>query len=521
MAKCPNRNTNEYKVLRQKFKTNIATDNIINAWQELNNSDQFPTLAQANEFVKNQKTLSKLQKREFSDTLLANLSRLNLIHKYNDNYYVTVSSKSTNDFESREYNEKIAKNNQKAIERYLYINNIPAEAITINEVEVDKLNRPLLTVTTDLKYMPNDVLKASENRTSPHSGKLLVHLKRLFPELNIEVLEVNEARKYYEELPEEQKRQMPFDKVKSFYVNETAVLIKGRTSDETAIEEILHPFIDALYLNNRQLFDNLLEEAKENFPALWQNIQNSYTEKRGFTETERNLELVTQSLSRYFNNEFENNPTQSLKDRVVEFLKWFAGIVNNFYKFLTGLKLSTMERDIDYYQGDQALMEQEEVFDDIETTPTIKPGVSELFESNPELANIGNQEQYSQYLDTIFPDSKVKDIVYRSDIKGLEFFTQLDQKGNFKASKYGFNYGIFLSTDVEYLKREYNGHIYASILNAKNIKKSDIPLNMEVTSEYFLSNELDVSDYPEFQDLTKEQKQKAIIKHSLERIKII
>ena len=401
MAKCPNRNTNEYKVLRQKFKTNIATDNIINAWQELNNSDQFPTLAQANEFVKNQKTFSNLQKREFADTLLANLSRLNLIHKYNDNYYVTVSSKVITDFDNREYNEKVARNNQKAIQRYLYINNIPAEAININEIEVDKLNRPLFTVTTDLKYMPSDVLKASENRTSPHSGKLLVHLKRLFPELNIEVLEVNEARKYYEELPEEQKRQMPFDKVKSFYVNETAVLIKGRTSDETAIEEILHPFIDALYLNNRQLFDNLLEEAKENFPALWQNIQNSYTNNRGFTETERNLELVTQSLSRYFNNEFENNPTQSLKDRVVEFLKWFAGIVNNFYKFLTGLKLSTMERDIDYYQGDQALMEQEEVFDDIETTPTIKPGVSELFESNPELAEIGTQQQYSQYLDSL------------------------------------------------------------------------------------------------------------------------
>lgn len=383
MAKCPNRNTNEYKVLRQKFKTNIATDNIINAWQELNNSDQFPTLAQANEFVKNQKTLSKLQKREFADTLLANLSRLNLIHKYNDNYYVTVSSKSTNDFESREYNEKIAKNNQKAIERYLYINNIPAEAIVINEVEVDKLNRPLLTVTTDLKYMPNDVLKASENRTSPHSGKLLVHLKRLFPELNIEVLEVNEARKYYEELPEEQKRQMPFDKVKSFYVNETAVLIKGRTSDETAIEEILHPFIDALYLNNRLLFDNLLEEAKENFPALWQNIQNSYTEKRGFTETERNLELVTQSLSRYFNNEFENNPTQSLKDRVVEFLKWFAGIVNNFYKFLTGLKLSTIERDIDYYQGDQALMEQEEgVEERVEGETTVEETETPVYRLN-------------------------------------------------------------------------------------------------------------------------------------------
>ena len=42
----------------------------------------------------------------------------------------------------------------------------------------------------------------------------------------------------------------------------------------------------------------------------------------------------------------------------------------------------------------------------------IKPGVSDLFKSIPELANIGTPEQYEQYLDTIFPDSKVKDIVY-------------------------------------------------------------------------------------------------------------
>lgn len=42
----------------------------------------------------------------------------------------------------------------------------------------------------------------------------------------------------------------------------------------------------------------------------------------------------------------------------------------------------------------------------------VKKGVDFVFEQNPELVNIGTQEQYSQYLDTIFPDSKVKDIVY-------------------------------------------------------------------------------------------------------------
>jgi hypothetical protein len=44
---------------------------------------------------------------------------------------------------------------------------------------------------------------------------------------------------------------------------------------------------------------------------------------------------------------------------------------------------------------------------------SVKEGVSELFDSNFELAKIGTQEEYSQYLDGIFPDSKVKDIVYR------------------------------------------------------------------------------------------------------------
>lgn len=52
------------------------------------------------------------------------------------------------------------------------------------------------------------------------------------------------------------------------------------------------------------------------------------------------------------------------------------------------------------------------------TKPKIKKGVPELFDANPELASIGTQEQYSQYLDTIFPDSKVKDIVYHfSNVK--------------------------------------------------------------------------------------------------------
>jgi hypothetical protein len=50
------------------------------------------------------------------------------------------------------------------------------------------------------------------------------------------------------------------------------------------------------------------------------------------------------------------------------------------------------------------------------STSTIKEGVEELFNENPELSTIGTPQQYSQYLDGIFPDSKVKDIVYHGSI---------------------------------------------------------------------------------------------------------
>jgi hypothetical protein len=42
------------------------------------------------------------------------------------------------------------------------------------------------------------------------------------------------------------------------------------------------------------------------------------------------------------------------------------------------------------------------------------------FDSNPELASIGTPEQYSQYLDTIFPDSQVKDIYQHSSNTDLQ-----------------------------------------------------------------------------------------------------
>ena len=68
-----------------------------------------------------------------------------------------------------------------------------------------------------------------------------------------------------------------------------------------------------------------------------------------------------------------------------------------------------------------------------------KEGVPELFGSSPELANIGTQEQYSEYLDAIFPDSKVKDIKQHVTESNFEFFTK---EGNGRLGK-GFYFSDF------------------------------------------------------------------------------
>ena len=49
-------------------------------------------------------------------------------------------------------------------------------------------------------------------------------------------------------------------------------------------------------------------------------------------------------------------------------------------------------------------------------------GVSEVFESNPELAEIGTEEQYNAYLNTVFPESQVKDIVYHGTDAEFDVF---------------------------------------------------------------------------------------------------
>ncbi len=81
--------------------------------------------------------------------------------------------------------------------------------------------------------------------------------------------------------------------------------------------------------------------------------------------------------------------------------------------------------------------------------PQIKEGVDFVFEQNPELLGIGTKEQYSEYLDTIFPESTIKDIVYHGTRSKFDSF-DLERRG-----LGGRNYGngVYATTDFSWAKR--------------------------------------------------------------------
>ena len=329
MARCPNKNTAEYKALQAVYTTELATNNIINSWQDLNNTDVFPTVIEAETFVKTNKVAFALTQKEFGESLLNNLRREKIIHQYQNVYLVNNSNPET-----REYDETFLQNNLDRLTKYLEINNIPLDSVSITRTPMSYR----VEVKSDL-FTPKDMLPGSRSWDTNRSRAVVMHLMKMFPQIKVAMLSVSEAQTLYDTLPQWKKTTANFSEVNSFYVDGIAYLIRGRVTDETAIEEMLHPFIDAIKVDNPELFNGLLAEAKKNFPELTQEITNAYNKNRNFTQLERDLEIVTQTLTRYFKNEYENNPTQSFLNRIQEALEWFMNIIKDLGNYITGRTL--------------------------------------------------------------------------------------------------------------------------------------------------------------------------------------
>jgi hypothetical protein len=112
--------------------------------------------------------------------------------------------------------------------------------------------------------------------------------------------------------------------------------------------------------------------------------------------------------------------------------------------------------------------------------------IEEVFKNNPELSNIGNVVQYSKYLETIFPDSKVKKILYHrspEDFSGFDKSKTKKNSGNrfyfspINTSRYG-KYVKFVILNIKNLAIPYNDE-FINDVNKKH------PEYTEGKSQYF------------------------------------
>jgi hypothetical protein len=337
MARCPNKNTPEYKALQEVYKSEIATNNIINTWQDANNTDVFPTVVEAQQFAKNNKVAFALKQKSFAESLLNNLRDKKLIHSEFGLNLINASDPNVF-YTERVADPTIVENNRRKIIDYLRINNIPVNAVSI--LETNKTYK--VTVDQNI-FTPKDLLPSSRSWDMPRSRAVVMHLMRMFPDVTVKMLSPTEAEAIYKTIPKWDKSKVNFKNVNSFYYNNVAYLVKGRVTDETAIEEMLHPFIDAIKVDNPELFNGLLAEAKLNFPEMTQSITEAYNGDRNFSQLERDLEIVTQALSRHFNNEYEKTPTKKFLDKIKEALDWFLNVINNLNEYITGKSLSVKD----------------------------------------------------------------------------------------------------------------------------------------------------------------------------------
>jgi len=119
--------------------------------------------------------------------------------------------------------------------------------------------------------------------------------------------------------------------------------------------------------------------------------------------------------------------------------------IKSFKKFNEGLEVNTQTKDIDF-----------------------------IFEQNKELSLIGSKEQYNEYLRTIFPESKVSEIVYHSTNKDFEDFDKNKVGSRLEGAPVGgdtgaFGRGIYFTTNITYSK-VYGKNTKYCLVDIKNPK---------------------------------------------------
>ena len=361
-AKCYNTNDPGFQDLMRVYNNYYIVSNIVDQFQARTKSDGFPTTIQAAAIVRDMQAVPTVGMEDPVKAIENNLIKLGYAHRLNGQLMITQSPKN-----SRYTMNSVRKQNLNSAINYLHafrimpgmyevVNYKNAVGIRINPTKVKD-------------YVP-------ANPAQNNLSLILNHLNKTIPNVSIQLVSVKEAKAIHDKIADWQKTDVDFDRVKSFYHNGTAYLIKGRVTDEIGVEEVLHPLVSAIRLENPELFNKLVNDGMVLFPALVQQIKDAYYGLRNFDETDMQVEFVSQILSRAAAGKFEKEGVdKTILDYINLFVDWFvqkikeiADTFANAYDIDTDAKTATikvkdLKSDLSYSKLAQAILTQGLVFD--------------------------------------------------------------------------------------------------------------------------------------------------------------
>jgi hypothetical protein len=306
---------------------NLNSESLVEEFNKFNNPE-----VTSKEEVPSSPKFSVREKATVGDFLYSNLRRRGILHKYFNEIYITGSRPG-----ERIYSESYARENLKKLRNYLSINNIP-------QAFVSEYSTGTGTIVKFANILDSDVDYVHFRAQATSASNIIAHLSLVFPQVQVKAVTVAQAKFLLGEL--NKTYDIDNDNVKGFYYNGVSYLIKGRYNSDTAAEEMMHPFVDALFKDNNELFSKIWNEAKELYPALYQEIQSTYSSKKGFSETDRMIEFVTQSLAKTFTRGFDKSKLNSWNDKITKFKEWVADFLGKLYTLLTGGKLKLTVKDL-------------------------------------------------------------------------------------------------------------------------------------------------------------------------------
>lgn len=233
-----------------------------------------------------------------------------------------------------------------------------------------------------------------------------------------------------------------YDKFKEKFGNEFEVLFDDRYQFTTFTSSLIIPF------NSKNL--NIIQGNIENAFPLSAPIEKNVDAKKMFEKISKKYPEIKGILS--------NNPKWENSDNVFN-----------------------QNKDLTYQQVEKLFDETTKNTVAEENVDNKLNSIVEIFNKYPELSKIGTYQEYSEYLDTIFPNSKIKDIVYHGTMEQL-----LPKDGNFKG------YITYFTTDKKYAETfgvPVNRKVVEAVLDIKDPYNStselaDVPEEIHDKDEY-------------------------------------